>query len=47
MRTYEGNVEDLCLTFSITDENEVTGEKREIDLIPNGSLTPVTNQTRF
>jgi len=37
MRTYEGDVEDLMLTFSVTDENEVTGERKEIDLIPNGA----------
>ena len=43
MRNYEGNVEDLCLTFSVTDENEVTGERREVDLIPNGSNITVTN----
>jgi hypothetical protein len=37
MRTYEGNVEDLMLSFSVTDENEVTGERKEVDLVPNGS----------
>lgn len=34
MRTYEGDAEDLMLTFSVTDENEITGERREVDLIP-------------
>lgn len=47
MRSYEGNVEDLCLSFSVTDENEVTGERREVDLIPNGSNISVTNLNRF
>ena len=37
MRSYEGNVEDLALSFCVTDENEVTGERREVDLIPDGS----------
>lgn len=37
LRTYEGNTEDLSLSFSITDENEVTGERKEVDLIPGGS----------
>ena len=36
MRTYEGEVEDLMLTFTITDENEVTGERKEVELVPNG-----------
>lgn len=37
MKTYEGKVEDLCLTFSVSDENEVTGEVKEVDLLPGGS----------
>jgi hypothetical protein len=36
MRTYEGSIEDLMLTFSVTDENELTGERKEVDLIPDG-----------
>jgi ubiquitin-protein ligase E3 C len=47
MRTYEGNVEDLMLTFSITDENEITGERRELELIPNGSQVAVTDKNKF
>ena len=47
LKNYDGNIEDLCLTFSIADENEVTGEKREIDLIPDGSQIAVTNQNKF
>ena len=47
MRTYEGEVEDLMLTFSVTDENEVTGERKEVDLIPNGSSIVVTNKNKF
>ena len=47
MRNYDGNVEDLSLTFSVADENEVTGERREVDLIPNGSQIVVNNQNKF
>jgi len=47
MRTYEGEVEDLMLTFTITDENEVTGERREVDLVPNGGQMAVTNKNKF
>lgn len=47
MKNYDGNVEDLCLTFSIADENEVTGERTEVDLIPNGSTITVTQLNKF
>ena len=47
MRTYEGEVEDLMLTFTITDENEITGERKEIDLVPNGANINVTNKNKF
>ena len=47
MKNYDGNMEDLSLSFSVTDENEVTGERREVDLIPNGSQIPVTQQNKF
>ena len=32
LKNYEGNFEDLCLSFSLMDENEITGEKREVEL---------------
>jgi len=35
------------LTFSVTDENEVTGERREVELIPGGSNINVTNKNKF
>jgi len=35
------------LTFSVSDENEVTGERTEIDLIPNGQNVAVTDQNKF
>lgn len=47
MRTYEGDAEDLMLTFSVTDENEITGERREVDLIPQGNTVAVTNKNKF
>jgi len=31
----------------VTDENELTGEKVEIDLIPKGRDEEVTNQNKF
>lgn len=43
LKNYDGNVEDLCLTFCVMDENEVTGEKREVDLIPDGAQVVVNN----
>ena len=47
MRTYEGDAEDLMLTFSVTDENEVTGERKEVDLMPGGTQVAVTNKNKF
>lgn len=47
MRSYEGEVEDLMLTFCVTDENEVTGERREVELIPGGAQINVTNKNKF
>lgn len=47
IRTYEGNIEDLMLTFSVTDENEVTGERIEVDLVPGGSSMNVNNKNKF
>lgn len=37
---YDGDMEDLCLTFSVV--SSTLGTTKEIDLIPNGSKTPVT-----
>ncbi len=47
MRSYEGSMEDLMLTFSVTDENEVTGERKEVDLIPDGANITVTDKNKF
>ena len=35
------------LTFCVSDENEVTGERREVELFPNGAQTAVNNQNKF
>jgi len=43
LKTYEGDVEDLMLSFSVTDENEVTGEKKEVELVTNGGDVSVNN----
>lgn len=41
LKTYDGDAEDLCLTFTVT--NDDFGGTREIALIPNGSNVEVTN----
>ncbi|GAA5986939.1 hypothetical protein JCM5350_000914 [Sporobolomyces pararoseus] len=46
LKNYPGNVEeDLSLNFTVTDED--FGVSRTIDLIPNGSEIPVTNENRM
>jgi len=35
------------LYFRVTDENHVTGETKEVDLVPNGADIKVTNQNKF
>jgi len=42
LKSYQGDVTDLCLTFSVTDANN-----KEIDLIPDGKQVAVTNQNKF
>jgi ubiquitin-protein ligase E3 C len=45
VKNFDGNVEDLSLDFTSTHlEN---GRSVNVDLIPNGSNTPVTNQNRI
>jgi hypothetical protein len=43
VKDYQGDVKDLCLSFVAT--NSGTGE--EIELIPNGSNIPVTNENKI
>ncbi|GAA5926390.1 ubiquitin-ubiquitin ligase HUL5 [Sporobolomyces koalae] len=46
LKNYPGNVEDdLSLNFTVTDED--FGVSRTVDLIPNGSEIPVTNENRM
>ncbi|KAJ3307475.1 hypothetical protein HDV03_000123 [Kappamyces sp. JEL0829] len=45
LKNYSGNVEDLCLSFSLTMQTD--GETKSIDLIPNGSAIPVTKANRM
>ena len=47
VKRYAGDVEDLCLTFSV--DEEVAGVKRTVELEEGGANKPVTNlnRTRF
>lgn len=45
LKQYQGNVEDLGVDFTITEQE--FGESRNVDLIPNGSNIPVTNDNRI
>jgi len=36
-------MEDLMLAFTVSDENELTGERREVELFPGGTNVNVTN----
>ena len=42
------DVESLCLNFTYTEDLEMTtGEKKEVELIPKGRDTDVTEKNRF
>ncbi|GAA5908908.1 hypothetical protein JCM8208_005615 [Rhodotorula glutinis] len=45
LKNYSGNVEDLSLNFTISEED--FGVTRTIDLIPRGSAIAVTNENRL
>ncbi|KIO29730.1 hypothetical protein M407DRAFT_14471 [Tulasnella calospora MUT 4182] len=45
LKHYDGNVEDLSLNFTVTD-NEF-GETKTINLLPNGVNIPVTKENRM
>ena len=47
LREFEGDIGDLELYFRISDENAVTGELHEVDLVPDGENVKVTNQNKF
>jgi ubiquitin-protein ligase E3 C len=44
LKTFEGDIADLCLTFSVTDD--ALGGNKEIDLIAGGSNIAVTSSNR-
>jgi hypothetical protein len=44
LKTYEGNAEDLCLSFTIANDDFGTNE--EIELIPNGANIDVTDTNK-
>ncbi|KAL5519890.1 hypothetical protein ACEPAG_1550 [Sanghuangporus baumii] len=45
LKNYDGNLEDLSLSFAVTEEE--FGTARTINLITNGSNTPVTKDNRL
>lgn len=44
LKTYDGDAEDLCLTFAVASGD--FGDNREIALIPNGAEVAVTNSNK-
>jgi len=44
LKTFEGDIADLSLTFSITDD--ALGGQREVELFPGGSSMAVTSENR-
>lgn len=44
LKTYEGDAEELCLTFAVA--NDDFGSNKELALIPNGAEVPVTNSNK-
>ena len=44
LKTYDGDAEDLALTFTVA--NDDFGTNKEIELIPNGSQVDVTNANK-
>ena len=44
LKTYEGDAEDLCLSFTVA--NNDFGGNTEVALIPNGNDLPVTNANK-
>lgn len=44
LKTYEGDAEELCLTFTVA--NDDFGGNKEVPLIPNGADIVVTNANK-
>lgn len=45
VKTYDGDVEELCLTFAV--DEEVFGHHITVPLLPGGTAVSVTNSNRF
>lgn len=45
LKTFDGDVRDLSLTFSVTEDD--LGEQREVDLIPGGRNLDVTSHNKY
>lgn len=48
LKTYDGDLADLCLTFSATADDSLGGggQHQEIEFFPGGSKVAVTNDNR-
>ena len=44
LKTYDGSAEDLCLSFTVANDN--FGTNKEIELIPNGANIDVTDTNK-
>ena len=47
LKTYTGDFEDLCLNFSVSEKDEITGDVFNYDLLPKGNEISVTKENRF
>jgi len=47
LKTYEGDFSDLCLNFSIDEEDPMSGKKRPVELEYDGCQKPVTKENVF
>ncbi len=45
VKAYEGDVKNLCLTFSV--DEQITGSNVTVDLVPAGRNITVTNSNKF
>jgi hypothetical protein len=45
LKSYDGDVEDLCLTMCYTDNN--FGQQRTVNFIPGGQDVAVTNENKM
>lgn len=51
LKTYEGDLADLCLTFSVSAGDEMQGggpggQHQEVEFFPGGGSMAVTNENR-